>query len=401
MPRLVTLLVCLSLALPGAAAATPADVAAARARIAALPGATITVDPAGDVTEIVVPSGARVSADDAALFGRLTSLRKLHVRDCREFDDAMVERLAGLARLESLVITNSGIGDAAVAVIAGACPGLVELDLSSNVNLTGAAMKSIASLGKLERLDLMQTRFNDLQLRRLAKLPELRIVDLRGTMDAGDMTLGVLGRLPHLRALKHRSSIVTDEGLAELAQNRALESLLIQDFAITDASGGHLARLPGLTSLEVFRCQGFGSEGLLAIEPLGKLSRLTLRDLPEVGDAGLAVLAKLPALERLSLHELGSVGDAGLAHLAGARSLEVLDIWSLPKLTDAAVAVIARLPKLRSLSIRETGVTEKSLDSLAAMPTLESLTFKNGPVSPAVGERVKAAKVWKRLDLGD
>ena len=401
MPSRLLIVALLLGALPAAAAATPADVAAARTRIAALPGAALEVDPAGDVVAIVVPSGGGVTAADAALFGRLTSLRKLEVRDCREFDDAMVRQLAGLARLESLAITNSGIGDGAAEVIAASFPGLVELDLSSNVNLTGKAMKSIASLGRLERLGLMQTRFNDLQMRRLAKLPELRVVDLRGIMEAGDMTLGVLGRLPHLRGLKHRSSIVTDDGLADLANSPSLESLLVQDFAITDASGRHLAALPRLTSLEIFRCQGFGSEGLLALAPLGKLSRLTLRDLPEVGDAGLAVLPKLPALERLSLHELSSVGDAGLAHVAAARSLETLDIWSLPKLTDAAVAALASLPNLRQLSIRETGATEKSLDALLALPRLESLTFKNGPVSPAVSARVKAAKAWKKLDLGD
>jgi len=400
MPRLA-LLAALLLALPVAEAATPADVAAVRARIAALPGASLEVDAAGDVTEIVIPDGSGVTADDAALLGRLDGLRKLHVRDCRGFDDAMVRRLAGLSRLESLALTNGMIGDAGVAVIAASCPGLVELDLSSNVNLTGAAMKSIAALGKLERLGLMQTRFNDLHTRRLAKLPELRVVDLRGMMEAGDMTLGVLGRLPHLRGLKHRSSVVTDEGLADLAKSRTLESLLIQDFAITDAAGPHLAALAGLTSLEIFRCQGFGTEGLLALGPLGKLSRLTLRDLPQVNDAGLAVLAKLPALERLALHELAAVGDAGLARLADARALETLDIWSLPRLTDATVAVIARLPNLRELSIRETGATEESLAALAAMPTLESLTFKNGAVSPAVADRVQAAKAWKKLDLVD
>jgi hypothetical protein len=400
MPRL-SVLAALLLALPVATAAAPADVAAARARIAALPGASLEVDAAGDATGIVIPDGAGVTDDDVALFARLDGLRKLHILDCRVFDDALVRRLAGLSRLESLAITNSRIGDAAVEVIASSFPGLVELDLSSNVNLTGAAMKAIASLGKLERLGLMQTRFNDLHTRRLAKLPELRVIDLRGMMESGDMTLGVLGRLPHLRGLKHRSSVVTDEGLADLAKSPALEALLIQDFAITDAAGSHLAALPRLTSLEIFRCQGFGTEGLLALAPLGKLSRLTLRDLPEVTDAGLGVLAKLPALKRLSLHELGSVGDAGLARLADARSLEVLDIWSLPKLTDATVAVIARLPNLRELSVRETGATEKSLESLAALPTLESLTFKNGPVSPAIGDRVKAAKAWKKLDLGD
>ena len=390
----------LLLAGPLARAADPADVAAARGRIEALPGATCTVDAAGTVTEIVIPDGATVTAADVALLGRLAGLKKFHVLNCRRFDDAMAASLTGLEGLTSLAITNSGIGDAGVAAIAAAFPDLVELDLSSNTNLTGAAMKSIASLGKLERLSLVQTRFNDLQFRRLAKLPALRFVDLRGNMEAGDMTLGVLGRLPHLRALKHRSSVVTDAGLEALSKNAALDALLLQDFAITDASGAHLAALPKLASLEIFRCQGFGSEGVLAIEPLDALGRLTLRDLPEVGDAALAVLGGLPGLRRLALHELASVGDAGLAHLAAAPGLEALDIWSLPRVTDASAAVIAGLPQLRELSIRGTGMTEQALEELAAMPRLESLVFSNGAVSPAVAARVKAAKAWKKLDLG-
>ncbi|MFM9059328.1 MAG: hypothetical protein ACKOSQ_09435 [Planctomycetaceae bacterium] len=381
--------------------ADPADVAAARARIEALGGgAACAGDAAGNLTEIVIPDGSGVTADDVALFGRLDGLRKLHVLNCRGLDDEAVARLTGLAGLESLALTNSGIGDAAVETIAASFPGLVELDLSSNVNFTGAAMRPIAALAKLRRLTLVQTRFNDLHTRRLAKLSELEALDLRGNMEAGDMTLGVAGRLPKLRALKHRSSVATDEGLAALAQSPALESLLAQDFAITSASGAHLAGLAGLTSLEIFRCQGFGSEGVLALAPLKKLGRLTLRDLPEVGDGGLAVLAELPALTRLSLHELASVGDAGLAHLAAAPGLEVLDIWSLPRMTDASVAVIAALPNLRELSIRETGATERSLAALAGMPKLVSLTFKNSAVSPDVAAKVKAAKAWKKLDLG-
>jgi len=381
-------------------AADPADEAAARARIATFPGATCAVDPAGHVTEIVIPDGSAVTPDDVALFGRLTGVTKLHVLNCREFDDAMVASLKGLEGLASLALTNSAIGDAGVATIAASFPDLVELDLSSNTNLTGAAMKSITSLGRLERLALVQTRFNDLHFRRLAKLPTLRFVDLRGNMEAGNLTLAVLGRLPDLRAVKHRSSAVTDEGLEALAKGAALDALLLQDFAISDAAGRHLAGIPGLASLEIFRCQGFGSEGVLALAPLDTLNRLTLRDLPEVGDAGLAVLADLPALKRLALHELASVGDAGLMHLATARGLEVLDIWNMPKVTDASAAVIAGLPQLKEVSIRETAMTEKALDALAAMPALESLTFKNGPVSPAATDRLKAAKRWKKLDLG-
>jgi hypothetical protein len=381
-------------------AADPADVATARKRVeGAGSGAACVVDAAGTVTEIVVSDGSGVTADDVKLFGRLDGLTKLQILNCRAFDDAMVADLEGLRGLTSLAITNSGITDTAVATIAAAFPDLVELDLSSNTNLTGAAMKSIASLAKLERLSLVQTRFNDLNTRRLAKLGDLKALDLRGNMEAGDMTLGVVGGLPKLRAFKHRSTVVTDDGLAELAAAPALDSLLAQDFAITNASGPHLAAMKNLTSLEIFRCQGFGTEGVLALAPLDKLARLTLRDLPEVGDAGLAVLADLPALKRLYLHELASVGDAGLTHLVAAKNLEVLDIWSVPKMTDATVAVIAKLPNLKELSIRETGCTEQALEKLAAIPTLESLTFKNAAVSPAVAAKVKAAKTWKKLDL--
>ncbi len=260
-------------------------------------------------------------------------------------------------------------------------------------------MKSISALAGLERLDLVQTRFNDLHTRRLKKLENLRVLDLRGNMQAGDMTLGVIGGLPSLAAFKHRSTIVSDDGLENLAESKTLRSLLAQDFVISSASGTHLAAIPTLESLEIFRCQGFGSEGVLALAPLDKLERLTLRDLPEVDDAALAVLAELPNLKRLYLHELPSVGDVGLAHLAAAQNLEVLDIWALPRMTDAAVEVIASLPKLKELSIRETGVSEASLARIAAMPSLLSLTFKNGDVSPAAEERLTAKK-WKKLDLG-
>jgi hypothetical protein len=230
-------------------------------------------------------------------------------------------------------------------------------------------------------------------------MPQLRAIDLRGNMEAGDMTLEVVGKLPHLTALKHRSTAVTDAGLAGLAESKTLESLLVQDFVITNESGPHLAKLSKLSSLEVFRCQGIGTDGVLALAGL-PLTRLTLRDLPDVGDPALAVVAKLPRLKRLYLHELASLGDEGLRQLAAAKELEVLDIWSLPKMTDASVAVIAALPNLKELSIRETGVTEASVEKIAAMPKLQSLTFKNnGPLS-AGNAAALTGKKWSKLDLG-
>jgi Leucine-rich repeat (LRR) protein len=392
-------LVALLCAVPRPAAA--ADDKAIVARLESL-GAKVELasDDTGRVTGVVIANGARVTPADVAACGRLAGLRTLQVSDCRGLDDETVRALVGLQHLETLDIVNSAITDAAVETIATAFPGLVDLDLSSNANVTGQALKWISRLEKLQRLGLMQNRFNDINTRRLVKLQALQSVDLRGNMEAGDLTLGVLGTLPHLRALKHRSTTVTDDGIERLAASPSLVSLLAQDFAITSAAGPALGRIRTLESLEIFRCQGFGSAGVTALAPLKKLVRLTLRDLPDVDDAGLAVLADLPAIERLYLHELGSVGDAGLAHLAAAKRLEVLDVWRLPKMTDATVALIAALPNLQELSIRETGVSAACLDRIAEMPRLHSLTFQdNGPIPEAVRAKL-AGRKWKKLDLG-
>ena len=385
-----------------AAAQPPAtgDVAAVKSRLDSLgKDAKYKLDGDGSLSEIAIEDGAELTADDVALFGRLGDLRTLRILNCRVLNDEMVEQLTGLKNLDTLALTNSAITDAGVEKIVQSFPNLVELDLSSNTNMTGAAMKLIASLGKLETLTLLQNRFNDLNTRRLSKMPELRVIDLRGNMEAGDMTLEVVGKLPHLTALKHRSTAVTDAGMEGLAASTTLESLLMQDFVITNDSGPHLAKLSKLSSLEVFRCQGFGTDGVLALAGL-PLTRLTLRDLPDVGDPALAVVAKLPRLKRLYLHELASLGDEGLRQLAAAKDLEVLDIWSLPKMTDASVAVIAALPNLKELSIRETGVTEASVEKIAAMPKLQSLTFKNnGPLS-AGNAATLTGKKFSKLDLG-
>jgi hypothetical protein len=138
----------------------------------------------------------------------------------------------------------------------------------------------------------------------------------------------------------------------------------------------------------------------MALAGMPVLDRLTLRDLPEVGDAAMPTLATMPKLRRLYLHELTSVGDEGLASLADATELAVLDIWSLPRMTNATVEVIAGLPKLKELSIRETGTSPEALEMILGIDTLETLVFKNGDVPADLVEKVKADRKWRKLDLG-
>jgi len=382
-----------------AGTANPEDVKAVKARLAEIgPGAKL-VDKGGVLSEVSIQDGASVTAEDMALFGKLSDLKKLQVYNCRALNDEMAAPILGLKQLTSLAITNSIISDATVAAIVKSFPDLVELDLSSNTNMTNSVLKLLVELKKLQRLTLVQNRFNELNTRQLAKMPELRVLDLRGNMEAGDMTLEVVSQLPKLVVLKHRSNVVSDSGMEYLANAGELDSLLIQDFKITSQSGQHIAKLKKLTQLEIFRCQGFGTDGVLALQGLD-LERLTLRDLPDVSDAAMELLNHLPKLKRLYLHELGSLSDEGLKNLASLSSLEVLDIWSIVGMTDATIDAIATLPNLKELSIRSTSITDASIDKLLAMPKLQSLTLKdNASISEEAIKKLETRK-WTKLDTG-
>ena len=376
------------------------DVKAAKARLDALGSRSKYSPKAGDLlTEIVIQDGSNLTAEDLALFGKLSDLQKLQVFNCRALNDEMAAKFGGLSKLTSLAITNSIINDATVDMIVKSFPNLIELDLSSNTNMSSGVLKAISELSKLQRLTLVQNRFNDITTQRIKKLMELRTLDLRGNMEAGDMALDVVADLPKLVGFKHRSTAVTDSGLESLSRNQTLDSLLMQDFAVTDQSGPYLAKLGKLTQLEVFRCQGFGSEGVLALKGMN-LTRLTLRDLPNVDDRAMEVFGELPKLKRLYLHELSSVSDAGLKHLATLKSLELLDIWTIPQMTDATVEIVAALPNLKELSLRVTGVTDASIDKLLGIQSLQSLTFKENGSVTAEGLKKLASRKWSKLDVG-
>ncbi len=382
------------------ATAAAADVEAAKRLLEGLSGAaSYRIVPDDVMVEIVIRDGSGLKPEDIALFGRLTDLETLQIFNYRQLDDDSAAQLSNLKNLRSLALTNSVIGDPTVEMIADSFPLLHTLDLSSNTNMTNQVMQVIARLSNLERLTLVQNRFNDLGTIQLEKLKKLRFLDLRGNMEAGDMTLSVVGQLPALEVFKHRSTTVTDMGIEELKQTKTLRAFLMQDFGITGASGPHLAEISTLRELEVFRCPSFSSDGVLALKGM-PLTRLQLRDLPVVDDSAMAVFEDLPELRRLYLHENDSITDAGLQSLANLKKLEIIDLWALPQVGDGTIEVLATLPKLRELSVRTTGVTDAAVETILKMEQLESLVFKdNGSVSAEAVQKLKARQ-WKKLDLG-
>jgi len=352
-----------------------------------------TLTPENTLKTITFDDGSSLDATAFDMFAKQCDLESLQIANYRELNDAAVDKLTSLKKLKTLKLTNSGITDAAIKTIAVAFPDLVNLDVSSNTRLTDAATLEIAKLEKLETLGLLFCDFSDFGILNISALPKLKALDIRANMQVGDSGLGTLVELPSLRSLKHRSSVVTDAGIEALIAAEELDNLEIQDFNITGQSGQYIRQMKKLTSLIIFRCEGFDSSGLLELKGL-KLNRLTLRGIP-IDDVGMEVFRDLPTLKRLYLHELPSISDTGMLNLAYLKDLETLDIWDVP-IGDQSLDTISKLTALKTLSLRDTHVSDAGLELLLTLPKLESVKLNgNASVTPAMIQKLRDAKKFK------
>lgn len=210
----------------------------------------------------------------------------------------------------------------------------------------------------------------------------------------------LMQHITHLTGLKRLAldgSPVSDADMQHITSLRCLEYLSLPD-RITDAGMAHVA---GLTCLKGFLMAGGNSrisdEGLRHISRISSLEELCLRG-EHMSDAGLAYLKKLPNLEYLclygsrftdagcvhikempslrilSFHEsLCRISDAGLVHIAQMPNLEILCLHGMKNITDEGIACLVKMPSLRRLNIASSQVTDRGLEYLSQIKTLECL----------------------------
>ncbi|KKL81923.1 hypothetical protein LCGC14_1989910, partial [marine sediment metagenome] len=202
-----------------------------------------------------------------------------------------------------------------------------------NCNTTDADLKEVAKLAELKHLDLLSCdKITDAGLAHIGKMKLLKHLSLSSSItDAG---LGHIVNLTELKGLNlHSCNRITDEGLAHVAKLNRLESIILQDCGgITDAGLAHIAKLRGLKALCVSGVGGITNDGLVHIAKLGKLHALNLNDCDSITDGGLTHIAKMKELSSLSLG--GYITDAGLRHIAGLPKLRVLDLGKHGTISD-------------------------------------------------------------------
>jgi hypothetical protein len=228
-------------------------------------------------------------------------------------------------------------------------------------------------------------QMTDALLDRFSRLEHITALDLDGSRSITDRGLLHLARLPELRYLNLAGTEITDRGLAVLRRLPALESIVLADTNVTDSGVANLAACEKLHAVDLF----WTNTGDGAIRALAGKSRLGIfRSGNRLTDAGIALLHELPVFKTWQGGEptmsllgfdagpnflmlRGWFTDKGMAQLVGLDGLFALNVdGDRLAITAAGLAPLAKLPNLGWLAC---GAKDESMPYIAALPRLRFL----------------------------
>jgi hypothetical protein len=191
------------------------------------------------------------------------------------------------------------------------------------------------------------SNLNGGDLQALLALPNLGFFGCPGEI-CDDDAMGHIAALPNLRMLMAQGTVATDAGFRRLSQSKTIEYIWGRECPNLHGAGfAALAEMPALKGLAV-SCKF-------------------------VDDAALAKLPAFPALRELMPMD---VSDDGFRHVGRSRQLESLVLMYCRDTTDLATEHIQALPNLKKYHAGYTLITDRSLELLSKMHSLEELSFE-------------------------
>lgn len=317
--------------------------------------------PLADAKGFVAPTAASVGEAKWASFARVPADR---------LKPADLAKLTALPKLEEIVFGGNAGTDEGVAEIAKAAPQLRRLWLFRSA-VTDAAFPYVATIEGLEALHLAGTRISASALVEVARLKNLRVLELDDT-DVGDAGLEAIGGMPALAELSYKDMRgVGARGMAALAGLRRLESLHLA-FAEVDDSLERLAASRTLRQLVLLRAT--------------------------VTDARAAAIAKIKSLRVLAL-SYTPITDGALAHVSALPQLSTLELIGT-RITDDGVKALGQTKSLTELDLSGTATGDDALDALLGLPKLASLVLRGTRVTDLGAAKLARLQSLRHVDLG-
>ncbi len=245
---------------------------------------------------------------------------------------------------------------------------LVTIRFENSDKIRDADLTRLASLQHLDALLLNNVEITDDGLKHLTGLTSLRYISLQRLLisSEGLMHLRDMQRLTHLSLFQ--STHIDDRATGHLI---ALPELRILDLRGTSLTERGYTSLAGAAKLDELSVGPVDADQLRGVANCRQIRVLRITSSAGLNDA-LQELAKLDRLTSLRLDGC-DLGDAGLQHLQSFNQLTLLDC-SYASLTDDAVTDLSKLTKLQSLNLTGTRISRAGISALrSSLPDCEIL----------------------------
>jgi hypothetical protein len=250
----------------------------------------------------------------------------------------------------NFLMLDGPFSDAGLAALAG-LDGIFGLGFFWHVSgLTADGLRPLGQLPNLGALSCDGKLCDDTAMRHIAAIPRLRMLMAQGTVatDAGFTALSRSSTIEYIWGRECPN--LQGRGFAALAVMPALKGLAVSCKLVDDGSLAALPRFPALTWLVPIDVP---DEGFRHVGRCARLEKLTCMYCRDTGDAATEHIAGLARLKHYYAGQT-QITDRSLEILAGMPSLEEIELSACSAISDAGLAHLARLPRLKKISVDAT-----------------------------------------------
>ncbi len=221
-------------------------------------------------------------------------------------------------------------------------------------------------------------------LQPLASLPNLGVLGWGGAL-CDDTAMRHIAALPRLRMLMAQGTVATDAGFESLSRSTTLAHFWGRECPnLTGRGFIALSKMPALRALSV-SCKNVDDAALSTLPEFPALAELTPID---VSDAGFRYVGLCQGLEGLSCMYCRDTTDVATEHLLGLSRLKTYYAGAT-KITDRSLELLSRISSLEQLAFYEClGISDAGLPFLARLPRLREADFSGSPNVTLAGTRV-------------
>jgi F-box/leucine-rich repeat protein 14 len=182
--------------------------------------------------------------------------------------------------------------------------------------------------------------------------------------------------MPRLRMLMGQGAVAGDDGFAALSRSPTIEYIWGRECPNLAGRGfAALASMPALRGIAV-SCKNVDDAALSALPHFPALREFMPMDVP---DAGFGHVGRCEYLEGLWCMYCRDTGDAATEHIGGLSRLQTYYAGKT-RITDRSLEILGRMPSLERVEFWQcAGLTDAGMAHLAGLPRLREIGLDGLP----------------------